>query len=56
MRYLAGTIDLKLVYRCKLKEKKLECHNDSDLAGCPITLLSTTGVALKYADTAINMV
>jgi len=54
IRYLAGTIDLKLVYKCKPETRLLECYSDADFAGCPTTMRSTSGTIVKYADAAIS--
>ena len=54
LRYLAGTKDLKLLYRCKPETRQLGCYSDADFAGCHSTYRSTSGVVIMFADAAIS--
>ena len=54
IRYLAGTVDLRLVYLSEPGTNKLECFSDADFAGCPNTMRSTSGVIVKFAGAAIT--
>lgn len=53
-RYIAGTIDLCIVYNRGKKESLLECYSDADFGGCLSTGRSTSGVVIKYAGGAIS--
>ncbi|KAK7576630.1 hypothetical protein V9T40_012916 [Parthenolecanium corni] len=52
-RYLAGTKDLKLVYRSEPESRVMSCYSDADFAGCQTTLCSTMGVVIMFADAAV---
>lgn len=53
-RYIAGTIDLGIVYCHKINKGILECFSDADFGGCTKTGRSTSGVVVTYADGAIS--
>lgn len=54
LRYLAGTIDLKLTFKCQPGQFVLECYRDVHFAGCNRTSRSTSGIVLKLAGAAIS--
>ncbi|KAG5874152.1 hypothetical protein JTB14_016356 [Gonioctena quinquepunctata] len=53
-RYIAGTLDLGIIYRPTFKRGTLECYSDADLGGCTKTGRSTSGVILIHAGVAIS--
>ncbi|KMQ83327.1 integrase core domain protein [Lasius niger] len=53
-RYIAGTIDLGIVYCHKSNKGILECFSDADFGGCTKTGRSTSGVVVTYAGGAIS--
>ena len=53
-RYIAGTIDLGIVYRCNAEKGVFKCYSDADFGGCSKTGGSTSGVLVKYADGAVS--
>ncbi|KAG5869352.1 hypothetical protein JTB14_015119 [Gonioctena quinquepunctata] len=53
-RYIAGTLDLGIIYRPNLKRGTLECYSDADFGGCTKTGRSTSGVIMIQAGGAIS--
>jgi transposase InsO family protein len=53
-RYIAGTLDLGIVYRSNVDEGFLDVYSDADFGGCTSTGRSTSGVIVRYAGGAIS--
>ncbi|KAG5867496.1 Retrovirus-related Pol polyprotein from transposon TNT 1-94, partial [Gonioctena quinquepunctata] len=53
-RYIAGTLDLGIIYRPNFKRGTLECYSDADFGGCTKTGRSTSGVIMIHAGGAIS--
>jgi transposase InsO family protein len=53
-RYIAGTLDLGIVYRSNVDEGILDVYSDADFGGCTSTGRSTSGVIVRYAGGAIS--
>ncbi|KAG5872508.1 hypothetical protein JTB14_010483 [Gonioctena quinquepunctata] len=53
-RYIAGTLDLGIIYRPNFKRGTLECYSDADFGGCTKTGRSTLGVVMIHAGGAIS--
>ena len=53
-RYIAGTIDLGIVYHCDGSKGVLECFSDADFGGCTKTGRSTSGVVVSYSGGAVT--
>lgn len=53
LRYIAGTINLGIIYRPDLNSS-LKCYCDADFGGCCKTGRSTSGVVVMYAHGAIS--
>lgn len=53
-RYIAGTIDLGIIYRSNASKGILECFSDADFGGCTKTGRSTSGVVVTYAGGVIS--
>ena len=53
-RYIAGSLDLGIVYRQTAEIGILDSYSDADFGGCTKTGRSTSGILVKYADGAIS--
>ncbi|KAG5900037.1 hypothetical protein JTB14_009115 [Gonioctena quinquepunctata] len=53
-RYIAGTLDLGIIYCPNFKRGTLECYSDAEIGGCTKTDRSTSGVIMIYAGGAIS--
>ncbi|KAG5879136.1 hypothetical protein JTB14_004112 [Gonioctena quinquepunctata] len=53
-RYIAGTLDLGIIYRPNFKRGTLECYSDADFGRCTKTGRSTSGVIMIHAGGAIS--
>lgn len=53
-RYIAGTLDLGLLYRHNAEKGIFTCYSDADFGGCTQTARSTTGVLVTYAGAAVS--
>lgn len=53
-RYLAGTIDLGIMYKSNAEKGVINCFSDADFGGCNETGRSTTGVVVLYASGIIT--
>lgn len=53
-RYIAGTLDLGIVYRRDVDRGLLDVYSDADFGGCTSTGRSTSGVVVRYSGGAIS--
>lgn len=53
-RYIAGTLDLGIVYRSNVDKGLLDVYSDADFGGCTTTGRSTSGVIVRYSGGAIS--
>lgn len=53
-RYIAGTINVGLLYRHNEEKGILTCYSDADFGGCIQTGRSTSGVLVTYAGAAVS--
>ena len=53
-RYIAGTLDLGIVYSSNVDQGVLDVYSDADFGGCTTTGRSTSGVIVGYSRGAIS--
>lgn len=56
LRYVAGTLNLGILYRPNFNKAILECYSDADFGGCLKTGRSTSGTVVIYAGGAISWI
>lgn len=53
-RYIAGTMNMGIIYRSSIDSGILKCFSDADFGGCIATGRSTSGVVITHAGGAIS--